>query len=539
MERKNYIIAIDLGSSNVTVAVGEKNAEGLLDVVCVVRKPVEGVNAGKIENIELVGNAIREAVAEVEKRTGISVAEAYAGISGDFVRCARHTDHVFVNDPQNGVSQKDVAGLFDRMRNVQAPDDETIMERVPQNYVVDDAQEVLNPVGSFGRKLSSTFNFILCHNTPIQRLEMALKRLGIRILRVLPDALVIPEAVLSSDEKEEGVAVVDVGGGVTDVTVYYRNVVRYVASIPMGATAFNRDIRTMSIPEKHVEQLKLQCGSAVAELVPDDTCVRVPGRIAREEKVVLHRNLATVIEARATDIAEFVVQEIKDSGYFGKLAFGIVLTGGSASLKNLDELFRRVTQMEVRVALPDVGIDDASIDFVADPAFATAVGILIKGAEQGACAVVEHASTPAQTAASGRAHVPVSDLRSAAAVPPRGPVPPVPQPQPQPRQPRTAQPQAVPGVRTAPVRPVQPSPAQQSQAAAPVPPSRPSVQPVRPQAPAQPEPMPRQGFVPPEPEEEEPVVIGPRRKRDWSSIFKKVVGSVAGFDGEGADDEEI
>ena len=329
MERKNYIIAIDLGSSNVTVAVGEKNAEGLLDVVCVVRKPVEGVNAGKIENIELVGNAIREAVAEVEKRTGISVAEAYAGISGDFVRCARHTDHVFVNDPQNGVSQKDVAGLFDRMRNVQAPDDETIMERVPQNYVVDDAQEVLNPVGSFGRKLSSTFNFILCHNTPIQRLEMALKRLGIRILRVLPDALVIPEAVLSSDEKEEGVAVVDVGGGVTDVTVYYRNVVRYVASIPMGATAFNRDIRTMSIPEKHVEQLKLQCGSAVAELVPDDTCVRVPGRIAREEKVVLHRNLATVIEARATDIAEFVVQEIKDSGYFGKLAFGIVLTAGS------------------------------------------------------------------------------------------------------------------------------------------------------------------------------------------------------------------
>ena len=256
------------------------------------------------------------------------------------------------------------------------------MERVPQNYVVDDAQEVLNPVGSFGRKLSSTFNFILCHNTPIQRLEMALKRLGIRILRVLPDALVIPEAVLSSDEKEEGVAVVDVGGGVTDVTVYYRNVVRYVASIPMGATAFNRDIRTMSIPEKHVEQLKLQCGSAVAELVPDDTCVRVPGRIAREEKVVLHRNLATVIEARATDIAEFVVQEIKDSGYFGKLAFGIVLTGGSSQLKHIDELFRRVTGMEVRLALPETGLTEESKPLAADPAYATAVGLLLKATAQ-------------------------------------------------------------------------------------------------------------------------------------------------------------
>lgn len=503
MERKNYIIAIDLGSSNVTVAVGEKNAEGLLDVVCVVRKPVEGVNAGKIENIELVGNAIREAVAEVEKRTGISVAEAYAGISGDFVRCARHTDHVFVNDPQNGVSQKDVAGLFDRMRNVQAPDDETIMERVPQNYVVDDAQEVLNPVGSFGRKLSSTFNFILCHNTPIQRLEMALKRLGIRILRVLPDALVIPEAVLSSDEKEEGVAVVDVGGGVTDVTVYYRNVVRYVASIPMGATAFNRDIRTMSIPEKHVEQLKLQCGSAVAELVPDDTCVRVPGRIAREEKVVLHRNLATVIEARATDIVEFVMQEIKDSGYFGKLAFGIVLTGGSASLKNLDELFRRVTGLEVRVALPETGLSERARERVKDPAFATVVGMLLRGAELGASSVLVDLPAPAPTAApaTGRpAEAPGADAAAG---------------RPEPR------PEA--SVRSTGFRPPQPPP---------VPEFR-HVPPRQQPAPLVAEPEPERAEAPqpqfrPEPDvDAEPAPEnGGRRRREWGAIFKNAINKL-------------
>ncbi len=539
MERKNYIVAVDLGSSSVVVAVGETCDGGPLRVAAIVSKPVEGVNAGRIDNIELVSRAIRDAVSEVEAQLGIRITEAYAGISGDFVRCARHTDHVFVSDHQTGVNQKDVESLFDRMRNVQAPDDETIMERIPQNYVVDDNQEVKNPVGSFGKKLSSTFNFILCHKTPVQRLDMALKRLSIRMLGVFADALATPAAILQPEEMEEGVAVVDLGAGVTDVTVYYRNVVRYTVSIPMGASAINRDIRAMGVPEKHIENLKRKYGSAVSELAPEDKLIRVNGRTTRDAKDILLKNLATVIEARATDIAEFVMQEIKDSGYASKLSYGIVLTGGSAALKDLDELFRRVTQMEVRVALPDVGIDDASIDFVADPAFATAVGILIKGSEQGACAVVEHASTPAQTAASGRAHVPVSDPRSAAAVPPRGPVPPVPQPQPQPRQPRTAQPQAVPGVRTAPVRPVQPSPAQQSQAAAPVPPSRPSVQPVRPQAPAQPEPMPRQGFVQPEPEEEEPVVIGPRRKRDWSSIFKKVVGSVAGFDGEGADDEEI
>ena len=402
MERKNYTVAVDLGSSNVVVAVGEKAAEGQMEVASIVSKPVEGVNAGKIENIELVSRAISEAMSEAEEQLGIRITEAYAGISGDFVRCARHTDHVFVYDPQNGVNQKDVDALFDRMRNVQAPDDETIMERVPQNYVVDDNQEVKNPVGSFGKKLSSTFNFILCLRTPMQRLDMALKRLGIKMLGVTSNAIATAEAVLLPDEKEEGVAVVDIGGGVTDVAVYYRNVVRYIATIPMGAMAINRDIRTMSVPEKHVESLKQKYGSAVADLAPEDKLIRVNGRTAREAKDILLRNLATVIEARATDIAEFVLQEIRDSGYAGKLAYGIVLTGGSAKLKDVDELFRRVTGMDVRIASAETGVAEESREKVVDPAYATAVGILLKGAEQGACAVIERPASPASRSAEPR-----------------------------------------------------------------------------------------------------------------------------------------
>ena len=402
MERKNYTVAVDLGSSNVVVAVGEKAAEGQMEVASIVSKPVEGVNAGKIENIELVSRAIREAMSEAEEQLGIRITEAYAGISGDFVRCARHTDHVFVYDPQNGVNQKDVDALFDRMRNVQAPDDETIMERVPQNYVVDDNQEVKNPVGSFGKKLSSTFNFILCLRTPMQRLDMALKRLGIKMLGVTSNAIATAEAVLLPDEKEEGVAVVDIGGGVTDVAVYYRNVVRYIATIPMGAMAINRDIRTMSVPEKHVESLKQKYGSAVADLAPEDKLIRVNGRTAREAKDILLRNLATVIEARATDIAEFVLQEIRDSGYAVKLSYGIVLTGGSAKLKDVDELFRRVTGMDVRIASAETGVAEESREKVVDPAYATAVGILLKGAEQGACAVIERPASPASRPAEPR-----------------------------------------------------------------------------------------------------------------------------------------
>ena len=490
MERKNYTVAVDLGSSNVVVAVGEKVAEGRMDVASIVSKPVEGVNAGKIENIELVSRAIREAMSEAEEQLGIRITEAYAGISGDFVRCARHTDHVFVYDPQNGVNQKDVDALFDRMRNVQAPDDETIMERVPQNYVVDDNQEVKNPVGSFGKKLSSTFNFILCLRTPMQRLDMALKRLGIKMLGVTSNAIATAEAVLLPDEKEEGVAVVDIGGGVTDVAVYYRNVVRYIATIPMGATAINRDIRTMSVPEKHVESLKQKYGSAVAELAPEDKLIRVNGRTAREAKDILLRNLATVIEARATDIAEFVLQEIKDSGYIGKLAYGIVLTGGSAKLKDVDELFRRVTGMDVRIASAETGVAEESKEKVADPAYATAVGILLKGAEQGACAVIERPASPASRPAEPRPGF---------------------QPQ---------QPQAAPEFRHTP-RFQQPAQGPASAAAQPAPDEDAAAR-----------------GQEREDEQLKAPVIEPKRKRDWGSIFQKTFDKInKSF--TAAEDEEI
>ena len=490
MERKNYTVAVDLGSSNVVVAVGEKAAEGQMEVASIVSKPVEGVNAGKIENIELVSRAIREAMSEAEEQLGIRITEAYAGISGDFVRCARHTDHVFVYDPQNGVNQKDVDALFDRMRNVQAPDDETIMERVPQNYVVDDNQEVKNPVGSFGKKLSSTFNFILCLRTPMQRLDMALKRLGIKMLGVTSNAIATAEAVLLPDEKEEGVAVVDIGGGVTDVAVYYRNVVRYIATIPLGAMAINRDIRTMSLPEKHVESLKQKYGSAVADLAPEDKLIRVNGRTAREAKDILLRNLATVIEARATDIAEFVLQEIRDSGYAGKLAYGIVLTGGSAKLKDVDELFRRVTGMDVRIASAETGVAEESKEKVADPAYATAVGILLKGAEQGACAVIERPASPASRPAEPRPGF---------------------QPQ---------QPQAAPEFRHTP-RFQQPAQGPASAAA----------------QPASDEDAAARGQER-EDEQLKAPVIEPKRKRDWGSIFQKTFDKInKSF--TAAEDEEI
>ncbi len=386
MENREFTVAIDLGESNIVVAVGSKDEDGLINVEEIVSLPCEGVKAGAIDNIALVEESITRAVTEIESRLGIRVLEAYAGISGEFVRFACHSDHVYVSDQLNGVSQADVNALFDRMSHVQAPDNETIMERIPQNYVVDDDKEVKNPVGSFGRRLSSTYNFILCGNTPMQRLENALRRVGIKMLQSYPNALAMANSVLTPDEKEEGVVVVNLGGGLTDVAIYYRNVVRYTVSIPMGASAINRDIRSMMISEKYVETLKCKYGSAVADLAPADKAVKVPGRTPRESRQMLLYNLAVTIESRVAMLVDYVKREIKDSGYEGKLPYGIVLTGGSAALKNVDELFRRMTDMEVRIGKPIEGINEESMSKVDSAEYATAMGILLRGMEQGHCA---------------------------------------------------------------------------------------------------------------------------------------------------------
>lgn len=383
METKNYVVAIDLGTSNVVVAVGEQTPQGLR-VAALVEKPCRGVNAGLVENIELVASAIDLAKEEIRRQIGIRITEAYAGISGDFVRCASHRDYVFTDDKLLGVSQSDVDRLFDRMRNVQAPGDEVIMERIPQNYMTDNGIEVSNPVGSFSGKLSSTFNFILCAQMPIQRLELALKRSGITLKGVYTNAQVLPEVVLSPDDKEEGSAVVNIGGGVTDVAVYHGGILRYVASIPIGGNAINRDIRSMSIPERYVERLKCRFGSAVMELAPDSQ-IHIEGRTARESKDILLKNLSSAIEARTRDIIDYVQTELQNSGYAQKLGYGLVLTGGSAQLKDIDELFRRQTGYDVRIGVAEEGIASDSAEQVAHPAMATAIALLKRGATEGAC----------------------------------------------------------------------------------------------------------------------------------------------------------
>lgn len=368
VEKKNYIVAIDLGSQNVTAAAATRGADGKMVVEAVVRKPSGGVAGGAIENIDLAVKSLKEVVSELGEQLNIRVLEAYFGISGDFIRCACHNDWVSVGDHNNGVSKSDVDELYARMEKVSAPtDDEIILERIPQNFMVDGNKEVPNPVGSFGQSLSSTFNFILSTKTPIERLKKAAINLGIRPLGVYINPLVTAETLLLPDEKEEGVAVIDMGSNVTDVTIYYNNVIRYVASIPMGANTINLDIRAQSIPEKVVEKIKVRFGSAMAANV--DEGVMIDYRTPKGKKGILQRNLATVIQARVQDMADMVVEEIKFAGYEKKLPYGIVLTGGGANLADIAEAFTEHTKIDTRIGVPDVVVDEQSADLVDGPEF--------------------------------------------------------------------------------------------------------------------------------------------------------------------------
>ena len=418
MEKKNYIVAIDLGSHNVTAAAATRGADDKMVIEAVVREKSEGVSGGAIDNIELAAKSLKTAVGKLEEQLNIKVFEAYFGISGEFIRCASHNDWVAVGDYANGVSQSDVDELYARMEKVSAPsDDEVILERIPQNFIVDGNKEVPNPVGSFGQSLSSTFNFILSLRTPIQRLTNAALKLGIKPLEVHINPLVTAETLLAADEKEEGIAVVDMGSNVTDVTIYFNNVVRYVASIPIGSEAINNDIRSLSIPEKWVEKMKVKYGNAVAANVKEDAGITY--NTPKGKKVILHCNLAAAIEARVKDIADLVIEEIKRAGFDKKLPYGIVLTGGGANLEGIAEAFTTHTGIDTRIGVPDVVVDDESAEKVDGPEFATVTGLLWNALQSGAYCMVDQRPQPAQ---------PVQTKQSAF-------VPPVP-PTPQPAQPR-------------------------------------------------------------------------------------------------------
>jgi cell division protein FtsA len=396
MEKRNHIATLDLGTSHATIAVGGVGPDGKLVIDNITSRPMQGVSRGEITNRQQVSEAVREIVQEVEQKLGISLSDLYTGTSGRHIRCAGHDDYVFVGERSDGeIRQEDVDALHDGMSNVQAEDGLRIMDRIPQKYVVDGRDTVKDPVGRFGKKLESTFTFVLGSSTLIDRLEKTLMALGVKSRRTFANPLASAEAVTLPEEREMGCAVVDLGAGTTDLCVWHDNAVRFVRGIPFGTADIDSDIHQQGILEKHVEGLKTTFGMAMAELVTTDKLIAIAGRSPREKQEISQKNLATIIEHRLREIIGFVIDEIADSGFAGRLKGGIVLTGGGSRMAGVDALFRQMTDMEVRLALPDVHVADESLALAQDPAHATAIGLLLKAASEDKLALVSPVPRPA------------------------------------------------------------------------------------------------------------------------------------------------
>ena len=397
------IVAIDVGSTNVVIAVGSVEDDGRVEIRSIVSEPIEGINAGHVENAETAGRAIKAAKERIESELSISITEAYAGLAGDFIRCVPVIDHVYVQDElrngSNQITQRDLDDLDRRMRSVKLPDDrEEIITMEPLRYTIDE-KEVEVPVGAYGHVLAATYNFVLCDRSMRDRLRQCLQRQGISVKEFVPNALASYLSVATTEDVEEGCVVIDLGGGVTDVTVMMGGKVRYMASIPVGTDAINGDIRAYGIPANYIESLKRQYGSAMQELATDDKIVFQSARRGTT-KSILRRNLASIIEARMSEIAEWVRREIKNAGCGKDFQPVVLLTGGGAEMQHIEELFaREIKAIEVRAVYPEYGFTETMTEHISTSAYATAASLLVYGANRGSCniAVRVQREEPRQT----------------------------------------------------------------------------------------------------------------------------------------------
>ena len=431
------IVAIDVGSTNVVMAVGSVQEDGRVDILGITSEPVQGgINAGRIENSETVGSAVRIAKERLENELEIKITEAYAGLAGDFIRCVQVTDHVYVQDDQangcNQITERDLENLDLRMQSVKLPDErEEIIAKEPLRYKADD-KEVALPVGAYGHVLTGTYNFILTDKVLRGRMQQCLAKQEIAVKSFVPNAFVSHLGVATTEDMEEGAIIINLGGGITDVTVLYKGKVRYFASIPIGMHSINSDIRAYGIPSSYVEGLKINYGSAMQDLTVDDKIVFPHARRGTPKSIRRH-NLARIIEDRLIEICEWVKREVKEAACGSRFAPVVLITGGGAEMQNIEDLFARELNLnidDVRSVYPEYGFTESMSEHITTRAYATIASLLLYGAKAGSCAVAvrpkaSHTeTTPAQEEVRAPRR-PVTPVTPEAPTTPTTPEPPV------------------------------------------------------------------------------------------------------------------
>ncbi|HPF92802.1 MAG TPA: cell division protein FtsA [Tenuifilaceae bacterium] len=381
-KQNEYVAAIDLGTTKIVTLIGKKNDNGKLQIVAHSKAPSTGVKRGVVLNIEETVASIQRTVEDVQLKSGIIFGDVFVGIAGQHIRSVRNRGYINLSAEKDMIDLDDVQKLVDDMFKIPTEIGEEILHVLPQNFIVDNESGIKNPVGMSGKRLEANFHIVIGQTASAKNIEKCVNRVDLNVTDLILEPLASAEAVLTDDEKEAGVVLVDIGGGTTDVAVYFDGIVRHTAVIPFGGNVITNDIKEgCSILQRQAEQLKVQFGSALGDIAPEDKIVTIPGISGREPKEISFKSLAYIIQSRMEEIIDYVTFEVENSGYADKLSAGIVLTGGGSLLRHLSQLVKFKTGFDVRIGYPNEHLTADSNEEINTPTYSTGIGLVIKGFE--------------------------------------------------------------------------------------------------------------------------------------------------------------
>ncbi|MGB1684973.1 MAG: cell division protein FtsA [Pseudomonadales bacterium] len=373
------IVGLDIGTSKVVAIVAEIGIDGEVEIVGIGSHPSRGLKKGVVVNIESTVQSIQRAVEEAELMAGCQIHSVYAGIAGNHIRSLNSHGIVAIKDRE--VFQPDIDRVIDAAQAVAIPADQKILHILPQEYVIDEQEGVKEPLGMSGVRLEAKVHLVTCAVNAAQNIEKCIRKCGLHVEDIILEQLASGYSVLTEDEKDLGVCVVDIGGGTTDIAVFTDGAIRHTAVIPIAGDQVNNDIAmALRTPTPHAEEIKIKYACALASLAGENETIKVPSVGERPERDLSRQALAEVVEPRYDELFTFIQAELRRSGYEDLIAAGIVLTGGTAKMEGAVELAEEIFHMPVRLGKPkDIS---GLADIVRNPIYSTAVGLLQYGAKQ-------------------------------------------------------------------------------------------------------------------------------------------------------------
>lgn len=382
MKNHEYSVGLDIGTTKIVTIVGKRNAHGKIEILGVGKAKSLGVHKGIVNNISQTIQSIKAAVAEAQASSGVPIHKVTVGIAGKHIRSLQHSDYIMRDNPDQYITEDDIEKLKDQVKKLVMLPGEEIIHVLPQEYKVDSEGEIQEPIGMHGKRLEANFHVVVGQMGSIRNIARCVREAGLEMESLTLEPLASSESVLTKEEKEAGVAIVDIGGGTTDIAIFKDNIIRHTCVIPYGGGIITDDIKEgCSIIEKHAEQLKVKFGSAMPEMEKDSTFVTIPGLHGRPDKEISLKTLAHVVNARVEEILEMVNTELKAYGAFEqkkKLIAGIVLTGGGSNLRHLRQLANYTTGFDSRIGFSNEYVANDKNQFLKGPEYATSIGLLME-----------------------------------------------------------------------------------------------------------------------------------------------------------------